>query len=316
MDDLTSYYAPPIHHPYYQPTPPPSPGTYHQPPSAVSHPIHVQPQFVTYASPLYPQSSNDQLRTLFVAGFPEVVKPREIYNLFREFPGYQSSNLRSPTSSNSQPFAFATFVDQQSAVMALQALSGIVFYLEKGSTLYIDLAKSNSRSKRCRSDDEGQSSDKRLKGYSTFERSYDPGVDSIHMPGIGNSAYNTIGYPSTQSFGSVDGGLVNAAAKSSNTPCPTIFVANLGPSCSEEELTHVFSRCHGFLKLKMQSTYGAPVSFVDFQDTACSTEALNRLQGTVLYSSTSGEGMRLEYPLNLFLICSSSTCYFFIIYQK
>jgi hypothetical protein len=35
------------------------------------------------------------------------------------------------------------------------------------------------------------------------------------------------------------------------------------------------------------------------QDTACSTEALNHLQGTVLYSSVSGEGMRLEYPLNL-----------------
>lgn len=102
MDDLTSYYAPPIHHPYYQPTPPPPPGTSHQPPSVVSHPIHVQPQFVTYASPLYPQSSHDQLRTLFVAGLPEDVKPREIYNLFREFPGYQSSNLRAPISSNSQ----------------------------------------------------------------------------------------------------------------------------------------------------------------------------------------------------------------------
>ncbi|XP_073154788.1 uncharacterized protein [Henckelia pumila] len=294
MDDLTPYYAPPIHHPYYQPAPPPPPGTSHQPPSAVSHPIHVQPQFVTYAPPLYPQSSNDQLRTLFVAGLPEDVKPREIYNLFREFPGYQSSNLRAPTSSNSQPFAFATFADQQSAVMALHALSGLDFDLEKGSTLYIDLAKSNSRSKRYRSDDEGQSSEKRLKG-STFERSYDPGVDSIHMPGIGNSAYNTIGYPSTQSFGNVDGGLVNTAAKSNNTPCPTLFVANLGPTCSEEELMHVFSRCRGFLKLKMQSTYGAPVSFVDFQDTACSTEALSRLQGTVLYSSTSGEGMRLEF---------------------
>ncbi|XP_073060507.1 uncharacterized protein [Primulina eburnea] len=296
MDDLTSYYAPPIHHPYYQPTPPPPPppGTSHQPPSVVSHPIHVQPQFVTYASPLYPNSSHDQLRTLFVAGLPEDVKPREIYNLFREFPGYQSSNLRAPTSSNSQPFAFATFVDQQSAVMALHALSGMVFDLEKGSTLYIDLAKSNSRSKRHRSDDEGQSSEKRQKGSSTFERSYDPGVDSIHMPGIGNSAYNTIGYPSTQSFGSV-GGMGNAAVKSNNTPCPTLFVANLGPTCSEEELNRVFSRCRGFLKLKMQSTYGAPVSFVDFQDTACSTEALNRLQGTILYSSTSGEGMRLEF---------------------
>ncbi|GMP86057.1 hypothetical protein CsSME_00038992 [Camellia sinensis var. sinensis] len=47
--------------------------------------------------------------------------------------------------------------------------------------------------------------------------------------------------------------------------CPTLFVANLGPTCSEQELIQVFSRCHGFIKLKMQSTYGTPVAFVDFQ---------------------------------------------------
>ena len=77
-----------------------------------------------------------------------------------------------------------------------------------------------------------------------------------------------------------------------NPPCPTLFVANLGPSCTEQELVQIFSRlviyctllgyvlilelvlsvyliipsrCPGFLKLKMQSTYGAPVAFVDFQ---------------------------------------------------
>ncbi|KAL0332203.1 UNVERIFIED_CONTAM: RNA-binding protein, processing factor 2a [Sesamum calycinum] len=320
MDDLTAYYAPPIHHPYYQPPPPPPPGTGHPQPAPVAQPIHVQPQFVAYAPPIYPQSSHDQVRTLFVAGLPEDVKPREIYNLFREFPGYQSSNLRPPTSSNNQPFAFATFADQQTAIMALHALNGMVFDLEKGSTLYIDLAKSNSRSKRLRADDERQGSEKRLKGSTAFSRSMIPlvtwrthysksshytclhawalaGVGSVHMPGMGNSAYNTIGYPSTQSLGNVDGGSGSeAATKSSNTPCPTLFVANLGPTCSEEELMQVFSRCRGFLKLKMQSTYGAPVAFVDFQDTACSTEALGHLQGTVLYSSTSGEGMRLEYP--------------------
>lgn len=72
-------------------------------------------------------------------------------------------------------------------------------------------------------------------------------------------------------------------------------MANLGPTCTEQELNQVFSRCRGFLKLKTQSTYGSPVAFVDFQDTASSSEALIQLQGTVLYSSTSGEGMRLEY---------------------
>ncbi|KAL8528716.1 hypothetical protein ACS0TY_006243 [Phlomoides rotata] len=295
MDDLSAYYAPPIHHLYYQPPPPPPPpGTLHQPPAVVAH---VQPQIVAYAPPIYPQSSQDQVRTLFVAGLPDDVNPREIYNLFRECPGYQSSNLRPPTSSNSQPFAFATFIDQQSAVMALHTFNGMVFDLEKGSTLYIDLAKSNSRSKRSRADDESQGSEKRLKGSVAFMRSDDPaGLGSIHTSGLSNSAYNTIGYPSTQSLRNVDGAVTGASTKSNNTPCPTIFVANLGPTCSEEELMQVFSRCRGFIKLKMQSTYGAPVAFVDFQDTACSTEALAHLQGTILYSTTSGEGMRLEYP--------------------
>lgn len=36
------------------------------------------------------------------------------------------------------------------------------------------------------------------------------------------------------------------------------------------------------------------------QDTASSTDALSHLQGTALYSSTTGEGMRLEYPFDLF----------------
>ncbi|KAF5177672.1 hypothetical protein FRX31_032742 [Thalictrum thalictroides] len=40
--------------------------------------------------------------------------------------------------------------DQQAAVGAMQALNGLVFDLEKQSTLYISLAKSNSKSKRSR----------------------------------------------------------------------------------------------------------------------------------------------------------------------
>lgn len=104
-----------------------------------------------------------------------------------------------------------------------------------------------------------------------------------------------IRYPPAQSLGNVDANAESTAMKSSASPCPTLFVANLGASCTEEELIQVFSRCPGFLKLKMQSTYGAPVAFVDFQDTACSTGAINSLQGTILYSSPAGDGMRLEY---------------------
>ncbi|XP_059594664.1 RNA-binding protein L isoform X1 [Vitis vinifera] len=348
MDDMAAYYPPPSAHPpppfpYYQPHPPPL-GPPAPPPQQVAPPPPPPPPqqqpflfphqpppppFASYAPPLYPQTSVDEVRTLFIAGLPEDVKPREIYNLFREFPGYESSHLRSP-SQNSQPFAFAVFLDQQSAIAAMHALNGMVFDLEKGSTLYIDLAKSNSRSKRSRADDERPGLDKKVKGSAGFSRPPDSaGVGSVHMPGMGNSAYSMIGYPSTQSHGNFDGRALNETpAKLNNssapyfpqnaTPCPTLFVANLGPTCSEQELIDIFSRCPGFLKLKMQSTYGTPVAFVDFQDTPCSTGALNHLQGTVLYSSPAGEGMRIEYPFHElnFLIFFSHPLSSFILSPK
>nr|GME16533.1 U2 small nuclear ribonucleoprotein B'' isoform X2 [Ipomoea batatas] len=304
MDDTGgAYYTPLAQYSYYQ-QPPPPPGTAHQPPvppPSAQLPHHhqyhpYQPPVPSYGAPLYtPPHSHDEVRTLFVAGLPEDVKPREIYNLFREFPGYESSHLRSPTS-NTQPFAFAVFVDQQSAIAAMYELNGIVFDLEKGSTLFIDLAKSNSRSKRQRTDDDRPGSEKRMKGSAVISRVTESGVGNIHFPGMGSSAYNTVGYPPTQSYANFDGRAMNEgnANKSAAPPCPTLFVANLGPNCSEQELTQVFSRFEGIPCLKMQSTYGAPVAFVDFKDTACSTEALSHLQGTILYSSP-GEGMRLEY---------------------
>ncbi|XP_055806007.1 uncharacterized protein LOC129874703 isoform X3 [Solanum dulcamara] len=279
MDEIAQYYQ----YPYYPtpppPVPPPPPGTtLHAPPPVVVQPLPI-PQYhhphQPSVPPLYPQHSHDDVRTLFIAGLPEDVKPREIYNLFREFAGYESSHLRSQSSSNSQ---------------------GMVFDFEKDSKLYIELAKSNSRSKRLRPDDGRPVSEKRIKGSAAISTdSGSAGFGSIHMPGMGNSAYNTIGYPPTQSQGKFDGRVGNqASSKTAADPCPTLFVANLGQSCTEQELIQVFSRFRGFLKLKMQSTYGAPVAFVDFQDTASSTEALSHLQGTILYSS-SGEGMRLEY---------------------
>ncbi|XP_024019529.1 U1 small nuclear ribonucleoprotein A isoform X2 [Morus notabilis] len=313
MDDMAAYYPPPPplpavpHYPYYQPPPPPPAAA--APPAAhqlaqpyAPHP--QQPPYGAYTPSLVAPCSHDEVRTLFVAGLPEDVKPREIYNLFREFPGYESSHLRSPTQA-SQPFAFAVFLDQQYAIAAMHALNGMVFDLEKGSTLYIDLAKANSRSKRQRSDDGRFGLDKRSK-RSPFSRGpNDSGVGSTHMPGMGNSAYN-IGYPSAPSQGNLESRAVNETTAlhlhnssaphlpQNNTPCPTLFVANLGPACTEQELIQVFSRCPGFIKLKMQGTYGSPVAFVDFQDTACSTGARNHLQGTVLFSST-GEGMRIEF---------------------
>lgn len=115
MDDMAAYYHPPppesIHtpqYPYYQPplTHPSPLGAAQPPPMAVvpqPHQFqpqhHQQPPFAPYAPQSYiPQASYDEVRTLFVAGLPPDVKSREIYNLFREFPGYESSHLRTSAS--------------------------------------------------------------------------------------------------------------------------------------------------------------------------------------------------------------------------
>ncbi|XP_068656588.1 uncharacterized protein [Aristolochia californica] len=244
---MAAYYHPPApsHHdhpyPYYPPPPPPPPPGVGPPPPPppAAYPPSYPSAYPPPPPPLY--SPQDEVRTLFVAGLPEDVKAREVYNLFRDFPGFQSSQLKSA----SQAFAFAVFLDQQSAVAAMNALNGLMFDLEKESILYIDLAKSNSRSKRSRTDDT-KYSDKRSRGSTTFTGALpDSGAGSnLHMPGMGNSAHNM--YRPTQSVGSFD-------SQGAHEP--------------------------GYHK---------------FMDVACSTGALNHLQGTMLYSSD-GEGMRLEY---------------------
>ncbi|CAF1701034.1 unnamed protein product [Brassica napus] len=277
MDDLSAYYT---HYNLPSIIPPPLPPGVAPIPVTLIHPVYLPTQ-----------SSTGDVRTLFVAGLPEDVKPREIYNLFREFPGYETSHLR--ISGGSKPFAFAVFSDLQSALAVMHALNGMVFDLEKYSTLYIDLAKSNPKSKRSRT---GKESLKKTKPWSNTAES--AGFGSFHTPGMSSSAHNTIGFSPAQSQGVANvAGRAMSTPKSNNAaePCPTLFIANLGPNCTESELVQVFSRCRGFLKLKIQGTYGTHVAFVDFQDVSCSSEALHALQGTVLYSSLTGVGLRLQY---------------------
>ncbi|WOL04969.1 U2 small nuclear ribonucleoprotein B''-like isoform X2 [Canna indica] len=334
MDDMSAayYHASPsaaTHHSYYPPPPreaPRPPYNRSLPPPPPPYQAHSSPPYSHHHPPFYGAAysassdhpSHDEVRTLFIAGLPDDVKPREIYNLFREFPGYQSAQLRN-SGQSSQAYAFAVFTDQQSAVAAMHALNGLMFDLEKESALYIDLAKSNSRFKRSRTDDGGlYSSDRRVRGTVASSRGFsDSGAGSnTHMPGMVNSAYSLNGYPPTQrqtNFGYEEehSKLISTSityASQNNPPCPTLFVANLGPNSSEQELTEVFSRLPGFLKLKVQNKNGVPVAFVDFQDVNSATGALNHLQGTILYSS-SREGMRLEYPLNTTLLLYFTSCY-------
>ncbi|CAK9180906.1 unnamed protein product [Ilex paraguariensis] len=80
--------------------------------------------------------------------------------------------------------------------------------------------------------------------------------------------------------------------------CSTLFIANLGPSCTEDELKQVLSQYPGFNALKVRARSGMPVAFADFEEVEQANEAKNALQGSSLPSSDRG-GMHIEYPLSI-----------------
>ena len=100
-------YAPP---PYEQAGPPPPefahygqpPPVYGQPPPAYGQPppAYAQPPQQAYGAPppayyYQPAPANpDEVRTVFVTGFPQDVKERELNNICRFLPGYEVRGRR------------------------------------------------------------------------------------------------------------------------------------------------------------------------------------------------------------------------------
>lgn len=91
------------------------------------------------------------MRTLFVSGLPADVKSRELYLLFRSFPGYEASQLKlTPSSKNgtakmSTPVGFVTFATRQDADEARTKLQGVRFDPEQPQTIRLELARSNTK---------------------------------------------------------------------------------------------------------------------------------------------------------------------------
>ncbi|CAN6456912.1 unnamed protein product [Victoria cruziana] len=259
--------------------------------------LHHQQQLAGY----FPNPYQEPIKTIFISGLPEDVKPREIHNLFRRRYGFESCQLKY-TGRGDQVVAFATFFDHQSAMAAMEALNGTIFDPLTGGTLHIELARSNSRTKRPRGSSAYTVIDKRVKGSKDTEDDW--GNDGDGGPDDPSSMNNTSssnksGLPSQ----SVTGELTNLQDNSATgtekpvgeaAPCSTLFIANLGPTCTEQELTAVLSKYPGFQVLKLRTKGGMPVAFADFQDVSCSTEALRSLQGCLLASSDRG-GMHIEY---------------------
>lgn len=257
--------------------------------------------------PYYHHAQGDRsgINTLFVSGLPDDVKPREIHNLFRRRPGFDSCQLKY-TGRGNQVVAFATFFNHQTAVAALHALNGVKFDPQTGSILHIELARSNSRRKRVPGSGAYVVIDKRSKtSTNAHETSSDDGDSESDEPAktsnpdSGNND-DLVTAKSGEMAVDPDSTLTAINEQPEKTtdaglpPCSTLFIANLGPTCTEDELKQVLSQYPGFNVLKMRAKGGMPVAFADFEEIEQANKAMDALQGSMLASSDRG-GMHLEY---------------------
>ncbi|CCK70780.1 mRNA-binding protein WHI3 KNAG_0F01120 [Huiozyma naganishii CBS 8797] len=90
-----------------------------------------------------------------------------------------------------------------------------------------------------------------------------------------------------------------------NPPCNTLYVGNLPPDATEQELRHLFSAQQGFRRLSFRNKNGngnghGPMCFVEFDDVSFATRALAELYGSKLPRSTISNkgGIRLSFSKN------------------
>ncbi|XP_031389361.1 uncharacterized protein LOC116202001 isoform X2 [Punica granatum] len=264
------------------------------------------------AAPL-PDYTNPEIKTLFISGLPDDVKAREIHNLFRHRPGFDACQLKY-TGRGNQVVAFATFFSHQSAIAALRALNGVKFDPDTGCALHIELARTNSWRKRKPGDVSASKVDvfsssgpyvvidnrdrNNAQGSSSDDggsESDDPSETDKQDSGDEDDVVNA------KSGGSagVDGAEAavsneDKATEGNTQACSTLFFANLGPKCTEDELKQVLSQYPGFNVLKMRGRGGLPVAFADFEEIEQATKAMEELQDTQLESSDRG-GLHIEY---------------------
>ncbi|CEI97340.1 Putative RNA-binding protein Scw1 [Rhizopus microsporus] len=82
-----------------------------------------------------------------------------------------------------------------------------------------------------------------------------------------------------------------------NPPCNTLYVGNLPPNTSEDELRKLFSNRKGYRRMCFRTKSQGPMCFVEFEDITYASQALNELQGYALTNSVKG-GIRLSYSKN------------------
>ncbi|ONK80699.1 uncharacterized protein A4U43_C01F20780 [Asparagus officinalis] len=177
-------------------------------------------------------------------------------------------------------------------------LNGVIFDPETGATLHIELARSNSR-RRPRVDGAYDIIDKRAKvrndEQNIWSNNGNGGSDADTEIENSSKKGATQRKRKADDARSAQNALSSRKSKLQDgiSPCSTLFIANLSPLCSEEDIKKMLSECRGFEVLKMQNKSGKPVAFANFSGIEEATEAKEKLLGS-LQAAADDAGLHLE----------------------
>ncbi|CAI5536415.1 unnamed protein product [Closterium sp. Naga37s-1] len=259
------------------------------------------------ANPLYtgqwPMTpEGEEIRTIFVTGFPPDAKEREVQNMLRWWPGYEACQL---TFKGDQPLGFAIFSTPAMAFAARDALQGLIFDADHNSVLRVELAKTNlHRRKGLPGGGDGYDHSKRsrvdpmaayMPGSAAAMGSFMPAAYDAYAssftplpaaPAAAPKTYTPLPAPPSGMPGKI---------YRDNPPCNTLYLGNLGLQVSEAELLQIFSVQPGYVQLKLLRQGMSTCCFVQFVDVDAASAVHTALQGISLASSDRGP-VRVQYP--------------------
>jgi len=236
--------------------------------------------------------SIEPVKTLYITGLPYDIKEREIQLLCRPYPGFEFCNLNLRYE---VPSAFAKFSSRETAEAALHALQGIQFDINHPELiLRVDFAKSDTMRKTVSLeyyDDpywevkrRRTASSARALADSSYYRYFHP-TDTYYSVAAASRDYHGKAATHYDPYGY---GYYHTASSSANT----LFVGNLPPGCTDEDLSQIFRPLSGFKSLRLATLKTRQViAFVTFTDHSHCAYALSQVTGSRVRNTT----LRVEF---------------------
>lgn len=273
----------------------------------------------------------EEVRTLFVSGLPADAKKRELYLLFRSFKGYEGAIIRTTAKPGKAPVpvGFVTFDSRDEANSAKTALQGVKFDPELPHTLRLEFAKANTKAKlrNTSSPSIELGSGGHLLGilphqigtnflqtdfwgqpYAAYPELIQthPQAAQLHAPLQVAPTLHHIApvhpqQPPQAIFTHVPAAPGTQVYNIANTPAgpaaatqitSTLLISNFGPGTTEKEMKDIFSRFHGFSRVRLINRGGILCALVEFTDVGTASFAMSSLQGTRLNDRSS---MRIDF---------------------